>query len=1164
MRPKHWLTARRVWIWMLPHIPHLEEYDRDNLTKGIHSALYRFFSRHILPPALLAIQQYDEALSPDMMPQLQRTGRSLAANARAVGIEFYRLLFQRHPEVMAYFKRIDVDSLAEYLMHSIAFLTRSLAVGWDAIGELRELARLHAHVGIPADACPKFIGPMLVVIKEYVPDFSGEEEEAWKILLTRIINVLKQPAVNQEAIQVQAKDFIDQLADELAWEPAHHQRRMTEIDQEIRATGIYTHTYEELAYGAQLAWRNSAKCIGRIAWRNMIVRDLRHVNNPDQVFNECLEHIRLATNGGNVQIVMSVFRAKKPLERWGPRIWNPQYFRYAAYEQADGSILGDKANLKLTQALTRQGWIAPVNKTAFDILPIAIEVPGQPPKLYELPKDEILTVPIEHLQYPGIGELGLQWCTIPVIANFRLEIGGVQYSCAPFNGWFMETEIARNLFEEGRYDKAEAIAQAVGLDTSSEQTLWRDQAFLELNKAVLHSFSKAKVTLVDHQTAARQFLTHDLREKRAGRECPAQWSWIVPSAGGNTMPVWHHEMRDFYLSPQYHYTADKWAVIDSKLTVASEEISTDESTANRIVILYGSETGTAEGFARQTARRLGRFRPRVMALDEYDTTELTQEQLVLVVTSTFGDGELPGNARLFQTWIQQQPRNALEGFNFSVMGLGNTIYPRFCAAGATLERELIRIGGNRVIPLHQGDEIKGQADTFRQWLDLVARLLDSDSRSTRFIAFDIAGTQIAYETGDHVAIYPDNPAALVERVCNQLSINPDTWFQTSLVDRAGAVVDGEHTYSYPMTVRQVLTQDIDLALREPFHELIGVLYKTAGDAKDKGVLETWQETLRRDEQHEERQALKKHIVDSFVTVADLLEAFSSAKIELAHLIELLPKQKPRLYSISSSSFVYSTQIHITVGLVQVETDAGKTRQGLCSSYLAGLHPDQGARVRLSVRSSSFRPPHDLRSPLLMVGPGTGISPIIGFLQHREEQFRTLEMAQSNPLKDSGVCDQLTLPTGYTRLYFGCRDQNKFLYQHELERWLVSGILSHLDVAFSRLNDETIYVQHLIVRHSREIWEVPSQPDCHYYVCGDARMADDVFTVLMTIAKTEGGLSHTEAVDFFRTMRTENRFFTDVWGILVNYPEALAEVQEARYSQGERWFKRVNSGGYSLL
>ena len=1216
MRPKHWITARRIWAWALPHIPYLEEYDRENLAKGVHSALYRFFSRHILPPALEAIRRYDEALPPEIVGEMRRCGEILVRDASATGMEFYQLLFETHPDVLPYFGRTDVDALAGHLMQSIAFLVHALEAGRDVMRDLRDLSRIHAHVGVPPEAYPKIAGPMMTIMKRHIPNFTPELERGWATLLGRVINVLKQPMVNRNRMLAQAKEFLGVVSGEQGWEPADATRRWAEIEREVHATGTYTHTYEELAYGAQLAWRNSSKCVGRIAWRNMIVRDLRHVTDPDAMFRECVEHLRMGTNGGNMQIVMNVFRPKKPMERWGPRIWNSQYIRFAAYEQEDGAILGDPSNLGLTKALVKQGWTPPQDKTAFDTLPFVIEVQGHAPKMYEFAPEDVLMVDLEHPTIPEFAKLALKWCAIPAISNFRMEIGGIQYGCLPFNGWFMETEIARNLWEDWRYNKAEEIAQAMGLDTSSEQTLWRDRAFLELNTAVLHSFSKSKVTLVDHQTAAKQFLTHDQREKRAGRECPAQWSWVVPAAGGSTTAAWHHEMRDFYLSPQYHYAADKWAVIDAELSIEGEDEAVGDTGTERIVILYGSETGTAEGFARQAARRLSRYRPRVLALDEYDREELRRERLALIVTSTFADGEMPGNAKQFYAWLQDQPGGALDGLNFAVMAIGSTVYPHFCAAGAGLDRELARTGGSRAVALHRGDEIKGQADTFRQWLELVARLLGEDptsgdasdaadqialkvsflaegqaaegaaearkhrlpgasapvvtnrellkevilgSRSTRFLAFDIAAAGLTYETGDHVVIYPQNPSETVERLCRLLSADPKARFTTSLVNRAGSVVEGDTPYPDPVSVRQALTEDFDLSLRDPYGELIAALRRADPDAKDKERLQAWEETLRLGDEDENCRALKRHLGDNFITVPDLLEAFPSARLGLDMLIEILPKQKPRLYSISSCSLVHPQQIHVTVGVVQITTDAGKTRLGLCSNYLAHLNPEQGATARIAVRKSSFRPPQDVKAPLILVGPGTGLSPLIGFLQHREMQLRQLQnTAPQNGAAAGQAQEDSALLIGSTRLYFGCRNLNDYLYQQELEAWRDGGVLTHLEVAFSRLGEQKNYVQHLIGQKGGDVWQALSQPDCHYYVCGDAKMADDVFETLMRIAKTEGGLSHAQAVEFFKQMQAENRYVTDVWGILLNFQKALADVREARYSQGERWLKRVSA------
>ena len=1218
MRPHHWITARRVWTWTLSHTPHLEEYDRDNLNTGTQSAMYRFFTLHIMPPATAAINAYDEALTPDLIRAMRRTGDQLVADALAAGVDFYRILFQTYPEIVPYFGRADVDRLATHLMQTVGFLIRSLDSGQAVSQELRELARIHATLNVPPDAYAKIVGPLLTVMKQRIPDFSVEEERAWEVLFNRVNTVLMQPILNQQRILSQAAEFIRLLADELAWEPADYARRWSEIEREVRATGTYTHTYDELSYGAQVAWRNSTKCIGRIAWRNMLVRDLRHVTDPDAMFRECAEHLRLATNGGNLQIVMNVFRPKKPLERWGPRIWNSQYVRFAGYPQADGTVLGDRANVELTRALLRLDWTPPAVQTAYDCLPLAIEVPGQAPRLYEFDPADVLTVPLEHPAYPEFDALGMQWCAVPAISNFRMDIGGVQYGCIPFNGWFMETEIARNVWEEWRYDKAETIAHAMGIDTSSEQTLWRDRAFLELNVAVLHSFSKAKVTLVDHQTAARQFLVHDQREKRAGRECPAQWSWVTPSAGGSTTPVWHHEMRDFFLSPSYHYAADKWMVVDTDLVIAGEDADADKPPGDdRILILYGSETGTAESYARQTARRLHAHRPLVMTLNEFDPAELDGER-VLVVTSTFGNGELPGNATLFLDRIRELPDGGFKRLDFSVMALGSTVYAHFCAGGVTLDRELARVGGNRLASLYQGDEIKGQAETFRQWLDLMARLLGDDpasddgspagavrlsvsfltadqlpatdgkptksrlpgvevpvvanrelvkgvimgSRSTRFIAFDIAGTDLTYETGDHVAIYPKNPPTLVRRLCDRLGIPADGWFTTALVDSSGTVAGGDHAYPQPVRVGQVLTEDVDLSLREPVNEFVAALLKSATVPTERERLAAWTETLERGEDDEAYRTLKKYITDTFVTVVDLLDAFPSASLSFAQLIDLLPVQKPRLYSISSCSLVYPREIHVTVGVVQVTDDTGQARPGLCSNYLAGLVPGADATVRVAVRTSHFRPPLNPQSPMLLVGPGTGLSPLVGFLQHREVQLRALLDVQYGEKAGYWVPDpvggQPPVRIGDARLYFGCRNLNDYLYRQELENWRDAGVLTHLDVAFSRLGEETVYVQHLISQHSQDLWEVLSQPDCHFYVCGDAKMADDVFAVLVTIAQTVGGLSYAEAIDFFRTMRSENRFVMDVWGVLLNYRQSLAELQDANYSQGERWLERVTS------
>ena len=1190
--PQHWLKARQVWMWMLPSIPYLEEYDRDNLSQGVNSALYKFFNSHVIIPMMQAIRRYEEALPPERLQRMANSWTVFSQNKQQMGMEFYQILFDKYPFVLPIFGRADMDYLSLHLFQSLEFLVRCLRTGSsdDMLRELRMLGQLHGNVGVPSCAYPAISDTMFVLFEKYVPDFTPELRQAWQTLFDRVTNVMKLPKVNEEKLLKKAQQFLDTIASEQKWTAEASSQRWQEIEQEVKATGTYTHTYEELAYGAQLAWRNASKCIGRIQWNNMLVRDCRHINDPDEMFRELEEHLRLATNGGNIQITMSVFRPKLPKERWGPRIWNSQLIRYAAYEQPDGSVLGDRANLDLTKAIIKLGWQPPTLPSPYDILPLVIEVPGKTPKIYEFNSEDILEVAIGHPTIPEFKSLNLRWYAVPAISNFRMDIGGVTYSCLPFNGWYMETEIARDFLEDWRYDKMEDIARVLKLDISSEQTLWRDRVALELNVAVLYSFQKAKVTMVDHQSASRQFLTHDLREKKAGRECPGDYGWVVPPAGGSTCPVWHHQMRDFYLDPAYHHAVDRWAVedgIDLEKFIATEEEAGDKQ--ERILILYASETGTAEGFARKAARQLQQYRPKVMTLDEYDRNKLQEEKLLLVVTSTFGNGEMPGNGQQFLQWLQQQPVGSLEGLNYSVLGIGSTVYEHFCAAGIALNKALAKAGANCIVPLHKGDEIKGQADTFKQWLGLVARVLGDDvtsasatinapklqvkflapselnpfaftedrvrrnevplvankellqevvpgSRSTRYITFDLSETELSYETGDHVAVYPCNPSELVNRLCDRVQVNPDTYVTASYVTPSGEVTEDNPPVNLPATVKQIFTEELDLSLREPFNELLTYLHSVAQSPQDKHRLSTWLEIIAQGNENPDSVALKKTLTDNFMSVVDLFDSFPSAEIELSHLLELLPKQKPRLYSISSSPLLHPQTIQITVGVLQIKTDAGKTRQGLCSNYLANLKP--GSKARIAVNTSNFRPPSDPSAPLLMVGPGTGVSPLIAFLQHRQA---LLEQGQS---------------LGNACLYFGCRNHNDFLYQDQLQLWRSQGVLSHLEVAFSRLGEQKTYVQHLMQQNPQQVWQFLSHPNCHYYVCGDAKMADHVFETILAIAKSEGQLSHPEAMQFLGKMKQEKRFFSDVWGVTLNYKQAIKQVQKDNYSQAEKWIKRV--------
>ncbi|WP_285757181.1 nitric oxide synthase oxygenase [Nocardiopsis ansamitocini] len=325
--------------------------------------------------------------------------------------------------------------------------------------------------------------------------------------------------------------------------------RWSQVRVEIARTGTYTHTPEELQFGAKVAWRNSSRCIGRLYWNSLQVRDHRSQRTPAGIYQALTDHLRISTNGGAIRPVVTVLPPLKPNGE-GVRVHNEQLIRYAGWSRPDGSVVGDPGQAQFTAMARRMGWTGG-SGSDFDLLPLVIEAPGHQPLLGDVPEELVLEVLITHPELPWFAELGMRWHAVPVISNMLLSIGGISYP-APFNGWYMGTEIgARNFADEDRYNLIPEVAKRLGLDTSREETLWRDRVLLELNRAVLHSFGEAGVTITDHHTESRRFLLHLKKEERAGRIVPADWTWIVPPMSSGITPVYHRYYDEADLLPNY-------------------------------------------------------------------------------------------------------------------------------------------------------------------------------------------------------------------------------------------------------------------------------------------------------------------------------------------------------------------------------------------------------------------------------------------------------------------------------------------------------------------------------------------------------------------------------------------------------------------------------------
>lgn len=359
----------------------------------------------------------------------------------------------------------------------------------------------------------------------------------------------RQAPATGDDLYAKAESFVRQCYEELD-QPEAIESRLAEIRAEIEETGHYEHTPAELEHGAKMAWRNSPRCIGRLYWRSLEVRDRRDVTDAADVHRELCRHLEVARNGGDVRPVITIFPPAVEGEDQ-VRIWNYQLIRYAGYETDDG-IVGDPDERALTAYCQSRGWEG--EETRFDVLPHVIQIDDREPELFDVPESVVGRVPITHPDYDWVADLDLEWYDVPAVSSMCLEIGGIQYTAAPFSGWYVAPEIsARNFADEDRYDLLPTVGERMGLDTDRPASLWKDEVIVELTRAVLHSYEEAGVKIVDHHTVAEEFELFEQQEEAAGREVAGDWSWLIPPISPATTHMFHTSYDDSMRTPNIFY-----------------------------------------------------------------------------------------------------------------------------------------------------------------------------------------------------------------------------------------------------------------------------------------------------------------------------------------------------------------------------------------------------------------------------------------------------------------------------------------------------------------------------------------------------------------------------------------------------------------------------------
>ena len=534
-----------------------------------------------------------------------------------------------------------------------------------------------------------------------------------------------------------------------------------------------------------------------------------------------------------------------------------------------------------------------------------------------------------------------------------------------------------------------------------------------------------------------------------------------------------------------------------------------------ITILYGSQTGTAESVANDAAAVAKTYglKPLVKSMDEIEADALSSIDYLLIITSTYGEGEMPDNAQMLWDGVCAATMPRLEGMQFSVLALGDTSYDLFCQAGIDWDNKLVELGATRVydrtdcdvdfeepaerwmtavIPHLAGGVTTTVVETaapasvkpeyhrknpFPAKL-LVNRLLTdaSSSKETRHYEISISGSGLTYEAGDALCVVPTNCSELVADIIKAIGCKGDE----------DEPVNGEL-----MPLQVALREHFEI--KAPSKELLEEIATRSGDQELNGIVESG-----------DKEKLANYLWGR--DTLDLLLQFPVCEFTAAEFIALLKPLQHRAYSISSSGKQYPDAVHLTVASVRYES-YGRPHKGVCSTFLADLVNDE-TKVRCFFTANKvFRVPEDNSLPMIMVGPGTGIAPFRAFLQER--QYRKA--------------------LGKNWLFFGDRNAaTDYIYRDELESFQESGLLTRLDLAFSRDQDAKIYVQDRMLEQGAELFLWLEQGG-YFFVCGDAyRMAKDVDQALHAVIAKHGKFSEQQAIDYVNQLKKDKRYVRDVY------------------------------------
>ena len=531
-----------------------------------------------------------------------------------------------------------------------------------------------------------------------------------------------------------------------------------------------------------------------------------------------------------------------------------------------------------------------------------------------------------------------------------------------------------------------------------------------------------------------------------------------------------------------------------------------------ITILYGSRTGNGEGLAKKAQKLAVEFGLTAILknMDDYKPKDLQSEKNLIVIVSTHGEGEPPFAAKELHEFIYGKRASGLENVTYAVLGLGDSSYFQFCKTGKDFDLQLENLGAKRLANM-TGCDVDFQ-ETADQWL-----------RSTLSAFSGLEGNKATVTTSENVETSVSqnyskkNPyqAELLEKInlhgrgserqTLHIELDADLPFEPG--DSAGIMpVNTSELVNEVLAITGLIPED-EVEVKNSKTTLFDALKKEFELSKITiDVVKRHLEFAPNEQLTAIYQSPEK--LQNYLYGRDIADFFSDYPVLLSaqDLVKILRPLQPRLYSIASSPRANPGELHLAVGVVEYE-NKGRNRRGTCSNYLSDFDGNENKIPVFIEKNPNFRLPKNDETPIIMVGAGTGIAPYRAFVQHREQVENR----------------------GKSWLVFGNRNfETEFLYQTDWQKFLKSGALSKMDVAFSRDTDKHVYVQHKLQENAAEIYRW-LEDGAHFYICGDMnKMATDVQNTLVSIVENQGAMSNDSALDYVNKMQKEKRLQLDVY------------------------------------